>query len=245
MLEFTICLAGKRIGICCEYERTRNYCADYLTREPADFCITCGPEDLLREQELARKSDPDCGCISPALLEQAAVYRKIADRMIEYDTLLFHGSVVSLDGEGYLFTAPSGTGKSTHVRLWREVFGHRAVTVNDDKPLLKITESGVYACGTPWNGKHRLGANIQVPLKGLCILSRSPENQIRTVTAREALPVLLQQCHRPRDPVSTARALALLDRLTRLTGLYALGCNMEPEAAAVAYEGMNRKDDSQ
>ena len=244
MLDFTICLAGKRIGISCEFERTRDYCADYLTREPEELHITCNQEDLLREQELARRNDPDCGDIPPALLEQAAVYRKIADRMIEYDILLFHGSVVSVDGQGYLFTAPSGTGKSTHVRLWREAFGHRAVTVNDDKPLLKLTEGGVYACGTPWNGKHRLGTNIQVPLKGLCILSRGQENRIRTVTPREALPTLLQQCHRPRDPLAMSRVLALLDRLTQNTGLYALECNMEPEAALVAYEGMNRKDDT-
>lgn len=244
MLDFTICLAGIRIGICCQYDRTRNYCADYLTRKPADFYITCHQEDLLREQELARKADPDCNCISPALLEQAAVYRKIADRMIEYDTLLFHGSVVSVDGQGYLFTAPSGTGKSTHVRLWREAFGDRAVTVNDDKPLLKITQTGVYACGTPWNGKHRLGTNTQVPLAGLCVLSRGQENRIRPIPSREALPILLQQCHRPRDPMAMARVLALLDRLTSLTGLYALACNMEPDAALVAYEGMKRKDDA-
>ena len=242
MLEFTICLAGKRIGICCEYERTRNYCADYLTREPADFCITCGPEDLLREQELALKSDPDCGCISPALLEQAAVYRKIADRMIEYDTLLFHGSVVSLDGEGYLFTAPSGTGKSTHVRLWREVFGHRAVTVNDDKPLLKITENGVYACGTPWNGKHRLGENICVPLKAICILERGEENQIASIPAKEALLMLMQQSNRPRNPKLMPKYMELIDALARKTSFYRLACNMEPDVARVAYETMSGKE---
>jgi hypothetical protein len=164
--------------------------------------------------------------------------------MLDYDTLLFHGSVVSVDGEGYLFTALSGTGKSTHTRLWRQVFGQRAVMVNDDKPLLKFTDSGIDACGTPWNGKHRLGSNIQVPLKGLCILSRGSENRIRPISPREALPFLLQQCHRPQTPLAMARVLTLLDRLTTLTGLYSLECNMDPEAAEVAYRGMNRKDDT-
>ena len=241
MLDFTICLAGKRIGVSCEYPRTREYCAEYLTQEPEDFHITCRADDLLREQALA---EPELGAVSPALLEQAAVYRKIADRMIEYDTLLFHGSVISVDGQGYLFTALSGTGKSTHTRLWREVFGDRAIMVNDDKPLLKFTEDRVYAYGTPWNGKHRLGTNIQVPLKGLCILNRGAENRIRCVTAREALPILLQQCYRPQDPVALAKVLALLDRLTQATGLYDLECNMDPQAAVVAYRGMNRKDDT-
>ena len=248
MIEFTICLADQRIGICCEYERTRNYCADYLTGEPADFYIHCCQEDLEAEQEHDRRTallehlpySPK----SPTLLELSAVYRKIADHMIDHDTLLFHGSVVSVDGQGYLFTALSGTGKSTHTGLWRQVFGERAVMVNDDKPLLKFTQNGVLACGTPWNGKHRLGSNIQVPLKGLCILSRGQENQICPMDAREALPFLLQQCYRPTDPTAMVKVLTLLDRLTKETGLYSLACNMDPEAAEVAYRGMNRKDDT-
>ena len=98
--------------------------------------------------------------------------------MISYDTILFHGSVIAVDGIGYLFTAKSGTGKSTHTRLWREYFGDRAAMVNDDKPLLKITDSSVIAYGTPYNGKHRLGTNISVPLKAICILTRAADNHI-------------------------------------------------------------------
>lgn len=246
MFDFTILLGGKRVGVSCEFERTKNYCAGYLTDEPADFHITSDWEDMRYELGRAKKEaqmeNVPYEFTPPPFLEIASVYRKIADRMIEYDTLLFHGSVVSVDGEGYLFTALSGTGKSTHTRLWREAFGDRAVMVNDDKPLLRITEEGVYACGTPWNGKHRLGSNIQVPLKGLCILTRAEENHIEPVSALEALPILLQQCHRPADPASMPKVLGLVDRLTKLTGLYRLGCNMDPEAALVAYNGMNRKE---
>ena len=111
-------------------------------------------------------------------METLAVYRKIADQMLSYDTLLFHGSVVAVDETGYLFTAKSGTGKSPHARLWREYLGERAVMVNDDKPLLQITKNGVIAYGTPWDGKHHLSSNIAVPLKAICILTRASENHI-------------------------------------------------------------------
>ena len=105
-------------------------------------------------------------------LETLAVYRKIAEKMIDYDTILFHGSVIAVDGIGYLFTAKSGTGKSTHTRLWRELFGERAVMVNDDKPLIKVSENGIIVYGTPWDGKHRLSTNTFVPLKGICFMSK-------------------------------------------------------------------------
>ena len=174
-------------------------------------------------------------------METLAIYRMIAERMMDYDTLLFHGSVVSVDGEGYLFTAKSGTGKSTHTANWRKIFGDRAVMINDDKPLLRITQDQVLVCGTPWDGKHRLSTNAVVPLKGLCILTRAEENHIEKISVTEAMPMLLQQSYRPTDPALLSKVLALLDKLSTRTGLYRLGCNMNPEAAVVAYEGMNQK----
>ena len=81
-------------------------------------------------------------------LETLAVCRKIAERMPEYDTFLFHGSCIAVDGVGYLFTAKSGTGKSTHTRLWRELLDNRATMVNDDKPLIRIADDGLVIYGT-------------------------------------------------------------------------------------------------
>ena len=158
--------------------------------------------------------------------------------MIDYDTILFHGSVIAVDGVGYLFTAKSGTGKSTHTRLWRECFGERAVMVNDDKPLLKITHNGVIAYGTPYNGKHRLGSNISVPLKAICILIRDTVNHIEPITRNQAYTKLLQQVYRPADGEKMMKTLDLLDRLADSIKLYQLGCNMDISAAQVAYEGM-------
>ena len=154
------------------------------------------------------------------------------------DTFLFHGSAVAVDGAAYLFTARSGTGKSTHTRLWREMLGDRAVMVNDDKPLIRLTEDGAVVYGTPWNGKHRLGTNISVPLKAVCILERAKQNTIRAITREEAFPMLIQQSYRPLDPAALAKTLSLVDRLSRTVSLYRLGCNMDPEAAELSYNIM-------
>ena len=156
-----------------------------------------------------------------------------------FDTMLFHGSVVAVDGAAYLFTAASGTGKSTHVALWRKLFGERAVMVNDDKPLLHIGDV-VTAYGTPYDGKHRLSNKIAVPLKAVCILTRAAENSIVPITKSEAYAMLIQQAYRPNDVIALQKTMALVDKLADNVRLYRLGCNMDIEAAKVAYEGMNQ-----
>lgn len=242
MTDFTIALAGRKIAISAIYETTRRYCQAYLTDGDADFSVTVTPEDIDFERQKSAREDEVEGIpvrnFTEQYLETLAVYRKIAERMLDYDTMLFHGSAISVDGEGFLFTAKSGTGKSTHTRLWREAFGDRAVMVNDDKPLLRVTEDQVLVCGTPWDGKHRISTNTCIPLKGICILNRAEDNHIAPVTMADALPLLLQQSYRPSNSVGMMKLLALLEKVSKRTGLYSLGCNMEPEAAQVAYNGM-------
>ena len=235
-------IAEKVVRVTSLYSEVHEYCADYRTDEDADYSVFTTQADIDFEREKSAREDEAEGIptrhFTDSYLEELAVYRKIALQMISYDTLLFHGSVIAMDGKGYLFTAKSGTGKSTHSGLWREYFGDRAIMVNDDKPLLKITEDGVTAFGTPYNGKHRLGANISVPLAAICILTRSSENHIEPVTRAQAYPMLIQQVYRPDDAVKMMQTLTLADRLADSVKFYRLGCNMDVSAAKVAYEGM-------
>ena len=235
-------IADKVVEINSIYDEVHEYCAGYQTDEPVDYCVITTNADIDFEREKSAREDEFEGRpirhFSDGYLEELAVYRKIAEKMIDYDTILFHGSVVAVDGEGYLFTAKSGTGKSTHTRLWREYFGERAVMVNDDKPLLHITDSGVVAYGTPYNGKHRIGSNISVPLKAICILRRAADNHIEPITQEQAYMMLLQQVYRPADSVKMMTTLLLIDRLADTVNLYQLGCNMNISAAKVAFEGM-------
>lgn len=246
MYDFTISLAGINIGISAVYEKMRLFCRNYITDAAPDFSVSVTAEDIAFEQEKSDREKRMEGLEPiqyPApYLESLAIYRKIAENLLDYDTILFHGSALSVDGQGYLFTAKSGTGKSTHTGFWRQTFGDRVVMVNDDKPLLKITDEGVLVCGTPWDGKHRISTNTIVPLKGLCILTRAQENHIEKLTAAQAMPMLLQQSHRSPDPASMVKLLGLLEKLSQKTGLYRLGCNLDPNAATVAYQGMNGKE---
>jgi len=103
---------------------------------------------------------------------------------------------------------------------------------------LRILEDGVLVCGTPWDGKHRLSTNCALPLNAICILERGEENVITPISPKEALPMVLQQSFRPDNPAGVARLLQVVNDLSGKVAFYRLRCNMEPEAAKVAYEGM-------
>ena len=201
------------------------------------------PSDIEYEDERSAAEDKKEGIpvrkFSAPYLETLAVYRKIAEKMLDYDTILFHGSAVAVEGVGYLFTAKSGTGKSTHTRLWREMLGERAVMINDDKPLIKVSEKGITIYGTPWDGKHRLSTNMSVPLRAICILERAEENRIVPITKKDAYNMLIQQVYKPVEPQKLIKTLQLIDRLSENVKLYRLGCNMSPQAAEIAYRTMS------
>ena len=243
MYSGTYLFAEIPVRISSLYEEVQMMCADYRTELEPEVVVTTTVEEIEEEDKMSDEQRqleglPPCK-FTKAYLETLTVYRKIALAFMTRGVLLMHGSVIAVDGEAYMFTALSGTGKSTHVRLWRKLFGTRAVMVNDDKPLVRIGEGRPIVYGTPWDGKHHLSNNIAVPLKAIVILKRGKENEIHLITVQEAFPTLLQQSFRTEDPMVTIRTMQLLSSLAPKVGLYELHCNMNPDAAEVAYRGMN------
>lgn len=241
---FTIQLAGIKISVQTQFFETKAFCGEYLCDGEADFSVCITPEDIIREREKSILQDIKEGREarrhSDEYLETLALYRKISDKLTEYRTVLVHGSAISVDGQGYLFSAPSGTGKSTHVRFWRELLGERAVIINDDKPLISINEYGIYIHGTPWCGKHHLNTNISVPLKAICILNRGEKDYIEPINGTAAMPILLQQTHRPQNANGMHAVLSLIERLTKNVRLYRLECTINPTAAQIAFDTMSQ-----
>ena len=242
MITNTYRIAERLIAVHSIYPDVHTYCAAYRVEGEPDFSVTVSQADIEYERRMTARTDAQSGLpvrtLPEPYLEKLTVYRAIAQQMIRWDTVLFHGSAIAVDGQCYLFTAKSGTGKSTHSALWREMLGDRAVMVNDDKPLLRIAESGVTVFGTPYSGVYGLNTNIAVPLKAMCILTRAENNHIERISGREAYPMLLQQVYRPSDPENMKRTVALVDLLMKQTAFYRLGCNMEREAAEIAYAAM-------
>lgn len=215
-----------------QYPFLTKQCHEYETEEPGiDVSVT---EAEIEKEKMTETT------VSPGYLESLAVYRKISEIMPEHDTFLFHCSAIAVDDQGYLFTAPSGTGKSTHTRLWRERFDGRAVMINDDKPMIQVRDDEIYVCGTPWNGKHNLGCNRKVPIRGICILERGTKNSIWQMKSAEAYPFLWVQIYHPANRESMIRTIQLLKKVAERIPLYRLQCNISQEAVTVAWDAMSR-----
>ena len=235
-------IAGLVVCVQPLFQSTREYCRPYLTDKEPVFFLRVTPEDLVHEQMLLEKEAVEEGLkirkFKEPFLERSTIQRKVADQLLSHNVLMMHGSTVAVDGNAYLFTASCGTGKSTHTRLWRELFGERAIMVNDDKPFLRISSSGVMAYGSPWSGKHGLATNICVPLKGICVLHRGKENVIHPVEQETVMDFLRHQAHAPTDDALKEKMISLVDALAERVPLWEMHCNKDLEAARTSYGAM-------
>lgn len=238
-------IADTVVEIETKFNYTHRMCSQYLYTgdKTPELKIAPTQEEIEAEREIYVRTQTEEGhpdaYAGDNLIEFTVVHGRLAEYVLDKDILLMHGSVVAVNGEAYLFTAKSGTGKSTHTALWMQRFPGRAQMVNGDKPFLKVRDDGVIACGSPWNGKERLGTNIQVPLKAICVLERDKTNHIALMDSEKATPILIQQTFRPDDVAGTVKSLSLVAKMSRTVPVYQLGCNMDPEAAEVAYRGMS------
>lgn len=220
-----------------KYEYSLNLCKNYLyngSSEP-ECVISIDEADILVEKGKDVNSSPDF------YLESLALLRKVNEFILENKNgFMCHSSALAVDGKAYLFTAKSGTGKSTHASLYRKVLGDRVTMINDDKPIIREIDGVFYVYGSPWNGKHNLDNNIKAPVKAICEITRGKENSIISISPFEMLMVLFNQTVRPDDEQNKDKYLAILDRLLKSVKLFRLKCNMETSAANVSFNAMSK-----
>lgn len=243
MDAFNMKIAGLTACIQPLFASTREYFRSYLVDLDPEFFIDVAESDLRYEQEQLDLEALEEGLrfrkFSDPFLERATIQRKVAAKLLTRDTILMHGSTIGVDGAAYLFTAPCGTGKSTHTRYYREAFGDRTVMINDDKAFLQITPAGVLAYGSPWSGKHGLDTNICLPLKGICFLQRGIENRILQAERESCLCELLHQCFVPEEKGGSENAFALIHALSGSVPLWKMECTKSSEAARISYNAMS------
>lgn len=259
--------AGITAQISTNHSYLHDRCAQYKSDETPQVSITVTPDDISFEREMAQREAAaenipfrDFGIET---YEFTAAYRKLVEELAFYDVFLMHGSAIAVDGKSILFTAKSGTGKSTHARLWREYLADSVTMINDDKPLLRIENTGqnidrptsdksplssngngpiVNVYGTPWDGKHQLSSNVHAPLRAICVLERGANNQITKVEFSDVLPLLLQQIYRPRNAEALKHVITSAYQAFATTPVYRLQCNMDISAAQIAYEAVCKPD---
>ena len=231
---FCIEIAGIPVGIDNRYSYVRKLCIGYETDWQPAFTVRATEEEILTEQKGESQ-------FSLGYCESLCLYRHICCKLVHYDAFLMHSSVVAMDdGMAYAFAAPSGTGKTTHTRLWLQQFGSRAQVINGDKPVYRFLDQRLYACGTPWQGKEQMGNNLICPVQAICFLEQSPNNEIRPLQPAEINSRIFRQILIPKEEQDFDRFWPLLERLVTSVNFYLLKCNREPEAAQLAYQTMRR-----
>ena len=208
-------------------ERAKPYVSE--SADKPDIVIHSDWERLHREQP--HLSEEDCEYMSTG----ASFY----NQLLRFGGMLLHASAVMMDGKAYLFSAPCGTGKSTHTSLWKKAFGEdRAQILNDDKPALRFEDGKWYAYGTPWSGKTDQNLNARAELAGICMLCRSENNWIEPFGGKNAVFEILEQTARPGSPQARMIILELLNKLLTHVPVWKMGCNMDVEAAQLSHKTM-------
>ena len=123
------------------------------------------------------------------LLECAGLTHILAD----YGRVILHSSFVAYRGEAILFTAPSGTGKSTQAELWR-MHCKGAEVINGDRSILAVDSKAVTAYGIPLCGTSGITKNRSMPVRAVIVLRKGEENRIRRLRGREAFALLFSEC---------------------------------------------------
>lgn len=262
--NFHMSIAGIGISVGCRYQRVMELCSEYITDTAntgsAHFSVS------VPESEFSEAISAD---IPPWYTEFTLLYRCIMRRLPYYGAFAVHGATISYrnpfsahkahkNGKapekeiGFLFTAPSGTGKSTHIKLWKKYLGNAVDIINGDKPVIKADENGVYVCSTPWAGKEGWHKNRSVRLGAICILTRAETlsggkaqaNSVKRISPGDYLGTLLNQIFiSADDPEYTCAVLELFDRVCASgVPFYLLACDISEEAVRTSFNALTEQN---
>jgi len=219
-------------------KRTKEAYAEYVSENNTfDFSLS-----ITKEEVLAFQGGKDTYIYK----DSVAVYyhKKLAEELPLHNAFVLHSATFDVDGIGVAFAAHSGTGKTTHMNLWQELLGEKMVVVNGDKPIVRFFDDEPeqpYAYGTPWMGKERLGCNMRTPLKNICFIERSKTNYVEKLDKKSAIDRVFNQVYMPENSSAKMNTVQLIDRLLTCCDLWIIHCNMEMDAAKVAYNTIFKK----
>ena len=183
----------------------------------------------------------------PRMGARATLFELNTSLMIQYTfataglgTLLLHASVTRFEGRGNLFFGVSGTGKSTHSRLWHE-FVPESDLMNDDNPVIRFEDGQCLVYGSPWSGKTLCYRNVVAPVNALVRLEQFPKNRIERLHSLQAYASIIAA-------VSTIRwnhdimslLIPTIERVAMNIPCYLLKCRPDEEAVRVCKETITK-----
>ncbi len=233
MPSLKILLSDLKIQISYKHNYMSQFCKDYTAQfDKADIIAEAGEDAVLKEKQLVPTA-PAEAC------ESLCIYRAIAEQLPAFDRFVFHGAAIEHAGNAYLFTAPSGTGKTTHINLWRKFLGDKVSMINGDKPIINVTDNPI-VYGTPWAGKEGYQRNTCAPIKAICILKQGTTNNIIRLETNDAIKHLMCQVYMPKDTIALSKTLALMGKIIENIPVYMLECDISQDAFEASYNAMTK-----
>ncbi len=158
--------------------------------------------------------------------------------LIDHQGIVLHASCVCYEGEAYLFSGPSGIGKSTLATLWTQHYPHSLV-VNDDKPALVVDEQEIMAYGTPFSGKTDKNLNMKCPVKAIVFLERGKKDDMRLLEAKRAIPLIFSETMLPKTEDKLDKMVKTVERIQRMVPIYQMRFVNNTDAAVTVHETVN------
>lgn len=240
MNSIVIQLAGINLSIVCKNHLLIQELKEFETTKKEDYKIAITEQRLEIERCLLKHRFPFKN-FNEEEVERNVLYRDIPNLLIGEGVILIHGVLIEHNRKGYIFTGPSGVGKSTHASFWIELYPTNTQIINGDKVLLKLTNNGVVAYGSPWKGKERIGINKRVKLDSICYLQRGTDNIIKKEDWNaKSLSWLLEQTNLPGSELFVRQRMNWFKKAAHFISLYKIQCNQSKEAAIVASKCLNQ-----
>ena len=241
MYSFRISIASHILQIDAPYKIVKDFFLDFLSDDSPELSIVLSDGDLIAKKYVYGKDNALLGW--EGRIDISILLQKVADELLSYDVFLLHGAAISLNNAGFIFIAPSGTGKTTHIMKWIEKCKD-VIVINGDKPFIKISDEEVpLIYGSPWAGKEEMYSKITTPLKAIIILERAENNIIERISFTEAFPSLLYQTYRPEDADRFKKTLRLLQKMSTSVSFWRFQCNnFKDDCFDVSYKALTAVD---
>lgn len=233
MYDFSVKIAGFSFEITAKHRLIYDMCSAYITNDATDAIqLSVSGDEISEQMQLFSVETP------PDVCESVCIHRKVAEELALRGAAAFHGAAISYKGKALLFTAPSGTGKSTHIKLWRRYIGKDIGIINGDKPIIAKKNGRITVFSSPWAGKEQWQKNTEAPLCAICIIERSADCNIRPAKKEELISKLLKQVYLPATVGGTEKTLELFDFLCNTVPVYILECDISENAVKTSFEAL-------
>ncbi len=212
------------------YTSSNGYGIFDLLKAPDNYCAGLDFDKELKRAKAYLEDVEQYGGMSMKIRSFNMLGELFRYFILKHDGLVLHSSCIKYKNSGIAFSAPSGTGKSTHTGLWKKYFPDDVTILNDDSPVIRFNGMVPGLYGSPWSGKTEINTNEGAPLEAIVILQQNPENSIKKLSADEALFEILQGVTRPVFPEFMNLTLSAVEKLLLQVPVYRLKCNISEEA---------------